>query len=156
MSEELKMTPGMTLAFFASVIKSGEPWTGTCQKAYDEAMAALASPTPPTTEGREELQRCLWFVINVAPKYADGAWAELAPLARALLSSPRVEDVRREERERIARIFEGQTHSEWFGQEAADMIRYLPPDGDGKQGQATRASGPTAPTDLLQSKESYK
>lgn len=44
MSEELKLTPGQTLAFFASVIKSGEPWTGTCQKAYDEAMAALSSP----------------------------------------------------------------------------------------------------------------
>jgi len=44
MSEELNMTPKQTLAFFASVIKSGEPWTGTCQKAYDEAMAALSSP----------------------------------------------------------------------------------------------------------------
>lgn len=30
------------LAFFASVIKSGEPWTETCQKQYDEArLAAL-------------------------------------------------------------------------------------------------------------------
>lgn len=28
------------LGFFASVIKSGEPWTDTCQKDYDEALAA--------------------------------------------------------------------------------------------------------------------
>jgi len=42
MSErELELTPSQTLAFFASVIKSGEPWTATCQKAYDEAQAAL-------------------------------------------------------------------------------------------------------------------
>lgn len=27
------------LGFFASVIKSGEPWTQTCQEAYDKALA---------------------------------------------------------------------------------------------------------------------
>lgn len=54
MSEELNMTPKQTLAFFASVIKSGEPWTGTCQKAYDEAMAALASPMTALTPAAEE------------------------------------------------------------------------------------------------------
>jgi hypothetical protein len=27
-----------TLAFFASVIKSGEPWTETCQQEYDAAL----------------------------------------------------------------------------------------------------------------------
>lgn len=26
------------LGFFASVIKSGEPWTETCQQEYDKAM----------------------------------------------------------------------------------------------------------------------
>lgn len=54
MSEELKLTPKQTLAFFASVIKSGEPWTGTCQKAYDEAMAALASPMTALTTKEEK------------------------------------------------------------------------------------------------------
>lgn len=29
---------GECLAFFASVIKSGEPWTATCQREYDAAM----------------------------------------------------------------------------------------------------------------------
>lgn len=55
MSEELGMTPGMALAFFASVIKSGEPWTDDCQKSYDEAQAAIAAwnrRASPTTEGR--------------------------------------------------------------------------------------------------------
>jgi hypothetical protein len=37
------------LGFFASVIKSGEPWTETCQRKYDEARAMLAST--PATEG---------------------------------------------------------------------------------------------------------
>lgn len=39
-----KMTPTETLAFFASVIKSGEPWTATCQQAMDDAMDHLAQP----------------------------------------------------------------------------------------------------------------
>ena len=29
------------LGFFASAIKSGEPWTDTCQREYDTALAAL-------------------------------------------------------------------------------------------------------------------
>jgi hypothetical protein len=37
------LTPLQTLAFFASVIKSGEQWTPTCQQAYDEGKAALAA-----------------------------------------------------------------------------------------------------------------
>lgn len=40
------MTPAMALSFFASVIKSGEPWTATCQQALDEARAHLAQPAP--------------------------------------------------------------------------------------------------------------
>lgn len=39
-----KMTPAMTLALFASVIKSGEAWSPTCQRAMDEAMYFLATP----------------------------------------------------------------------------------------------------------------
>jgi hypothetical protein len=32
------------LAFFSSVIKSGEPWTPVCQQEYDKARASLPSP----------------------------------------------------------------------------------------------------------------
>jgi hypothetical protein len=39
-----KMTPEETLAFFASVIKSGEGWTATCQQAMDDAMGHIAQP----------------------------------------------------------------------------------------------------------------
>jgi hypothetical protein len=42
---------GRVLGFFASVIKSGEPWTATCQAEYDKANRALqalyASPANP-------------------------------------------------------------------------------------------------------------
>jgi hypothetical protein len=31
---------GTTLSFFASVIKSGEPWTPSCQQAYEKAANA--------------------------------------------------------------------------------------------------------------------
>lgn len=31
-----------TIAFFASVIRSGEPWTEECQKEFDEVMRSLA------------------------------------------------------------------------------------------------------------------
>ncbi|MGK2908781.1 MAG: hypothetical protein ACSLE1_03130 [Sphingobium sp.] len=34
---------GNTLAFFASVIKSGEPWTETCQRDYAAAQNALTA-----------------------------------------------------------------------------------------------------------------
>jgi len=34
------------LGFFASVIKSGEPWTDACQREYDAARAL----TPPTLQ----------------------------------------------------------------------------------------------------------
>lgn len=58
---------------------------------------------PMTEEERAEaLQRCLWFVINVAPEYAYGAWAELEPQARALLSSSSAERGMREALETIA------------------------------------------------------
>jgi hypothetical protein len=104
----------------------------------------------------------------------------------ALLSSPRVEDVRRDALEEAATVAD-ETQASAREEVASDKeemgedydpysfgagflsgeitasinigtaIRSLsPPDGDGKQEQATRASGPTAPTDLLQSKESYK
>lgn len=120
MSEELKMTPGMTLAFFASVIKSGEPWTGTCQKAYDEAMAALrASPTPPTTEGR--LREIHTFLLGEGP--LDGRWFGDEPPVVGRLRRP-------------------------FWWRTNLRAALSPPDGDGKQEQATRAEdGSTAPTD---------
>jgi hypothetical protein len=37
----MTMTPASALSFFASVIKSGEPWTPICQQAMDEAMAHM-------------------------------------------------------------------------------------------------------------------
>lgn len=45
---------GRVLGFFASVIKSGEPWSETCQREYEAANAALqavyaASPSSPAT-----------------------------------------------------------------------------------------------------------
>lgn len=43
------LTIRQTLAFFSSVIKSGEPWTDVCQKAYDDAAALLDE-----IEGRRE------------------------------------------------------------------------------------------------------
>jgi hypothetical protein len=41
-----KLTVSQTLAFFASVIKCGEPWTPTCQEAYENASALLSHPVP--------------------------------------------------------------------------------------------------------------
>ena len=76
---------------------------------------------------------------------------------RALLSFPRVEDVRREALEEAARVADAMAINRarvsqaaaYACQSVADRIRSLsPPDGDGKQEQATRAEdGPTAPTD---------
>ncbi len=40
------------LGFFASVIKSGEPWTETCQQAYD---AARAPSTPESSKSDREI-----------------------------------------------------------------------------------------------------
>ena len=78
MSEELNLTPWQTLAFFASVIKSGEPWTGTCQKAYDEAMVALcASPPPP-----EDVRRMREALEVIAHRYHDLGPRDFAALAR--------------------------------------------------------------------------
>jgi len=39
----------MCLGFFASVIKSGEPWSETCQREYDRVLA-LAAASPATEE----------------------------------------------------------------------------------------------------------
>lgn len=35
-----------TLCFFASVIKSGEPWTVTCENEFRAALAILGAATP--------------------------------------------------------------------------------------------------------------
>lgn len=84
------------------------------------ATIRRASPTPPTTEGREAIRReALEEAAKVADHHVQFGWAMPGDVARAIRS-------------------------------------LSPPDGDGKQEQATRASGPTAPTDLLQSKDSYK
>lgn len=37
---------GYCLAFFASVIKSGEPWTATCQAEYDKVNAKFRELPP--------------------------------------------------------------------------------------------------------------
>ena len=50
------------LAFFASVIKSGEPWTDECQKHYDNAMKELTSHDELTDED---------FIINGLFKRID-------------------------------------------------------------------------------------
>lgn len=102
----MKMTPAATLAFFASVIKSGAPWTDTCQKAYDEAMAVLrASPTP---EGGGEWEEAVALAARIVEEYTMYDFgmspANKLKLARALLSSPRVEDVRREALEEAAKV----------------------------------------------------
>ena len=39
-SKEERMVLRECLSFFASVIKSGEPWTDTCQHKFDSALAA--------------------------------------------------------------------------------------------------------------------
>lgn len=44
-----------TLGFFSSVIKSGEPWTATCQRDYDRANAAIRALTTNQAE-REQLE----------------------------------------------------------------------------------------------------
>ena len=42
-----ELTTAQALAFFASVIKSGEPWTETCQRTYDAALARLVDGAAP-------------------------------------------------------------------------------------------------------------
>lgn len=49
----------------------------------------------------------------------------LLDTARALLSSPRVEDVRREALEEAARFFESEPHRERFGSSVADELREI-------------------------------
>ncbi|HHG9538314.1 TPA: DUF551 domain-containing protein [Enterobacter hormaechei subsp. xiangfangensis] len=43
------------LGFFASVIKSGEPWTATCQREYDAACAAMLQGKAEPVSQRDEL-----------------------------------------------------------------------------------------------------
>lgn len=74
-----------------------------------EAIAAWnrrASPTPPTTEGREN-GHLLWRLRhNDTAKHLCGLAADEIERLSALLSSPRVEDVRREALEEAARVAE--------------------------------------------------
>ena len=62
------MTPATTLAFFASVIKSGEPWTDTCQKAYDEATAEIASSAEDVRRMREALEVIAHGYHDIGPR----------------------------------------------------------------------------------------
>ena len=121
-----------------------------------------ASPTPPTTEGREkameDAQRIVAWDDN--GRLADDEWlverneTAIIAICRALLSSPRVE-----EKSPIAGYDQpGKSHycvdcnKSWHGDIApctdktCPFRSLSPPDGDGKQEQATRASGPTAPS----------
>ena len=104
-----------------------------------------ASPTPPTTEG-EAIKAAKRIVATVAE-------ADAMLVARALLSSPRVEEVRREALEEAAKIADawcernGRPNGVWG---IAASIRSLSlPDGEGKEKLATRGSAATAPTDRL-------
>jgi hypothetical protein len=68
-----KMTPTETLAFFASVIKSGEPWTPACQQAMDDAMARLAQPAQAVDVGaiREVIAELYCAPYRTAREQAD-------------------------------------------------------------------------------------
>ena len=79
---------GRVLGFFASVIKSGEPWTETCQREYEAANSALqaiyaASPVEATQEDIERTSRLAVERMAGAmakkgfidPAWLDGYWA---------------------------------------------------------------------------------
>lgn len=140
--------------------------------AFDNCLRR-ASPTPHTTEGREKAMEDAQRIVawDDDGRLADDEWlverneTAIIAICRALLSSPRVEDVRREaleEAAQIADIYVAYAPATEDGDEAARQIakaiRSLSlPDGEGKEKLATRAEdGPTAPTDLLQQKESSK
>lgn len=69
-----------------------------------------ASPAPPTTEGREEVYEAAKRIVDWddAGRLADDEWlverneTAIIAICRALLSSPRVEEVRREALEEAA------------------------------------------------------
>lgn len=126
-----------------------------------ESVAAAwnrrASPTPPTTEGRES--RAWMLAERIVSKVHMGSSlqmspSELAEVARALLSSPRVEDGNKLREIHTFLLGEGPLDGRWFGDEPPVVGRLRrpfwwrtnlraalsPPDGDGKQEQA-RPSG---------------
>lgn len=75
---------GRVLGFFASVIKSGEPWSETCQREYEAANAALqavyaASPSPPASgvrviETQEHTLMGKEQELPLDPAYTDGPY----------------------------------------------------------------------------------
>lgn len=118
-----------------------------------------ASPTPPTTEGREN-GHLLWRLRhNDTAKHLCGLAADEIERLSALLSSPRVEDVRRM-REALKEMVYETTHLSSSEEDGSHICKISAqtlsqaraalslPDGEGDK-QATRASGPTAPTDRL-------
>ena len=67
---------GRVLGFFASVIKSGEPWTETCQVEYQKANVALqalyASPRPETVGvSAHEQFRLEWLAAARPPHHPE-------------------------------------------------------------------------------------
>lgn len=58
------------LGFFASVIKSGEPWTETCQREYDAAISALEpSPAPEAKPLAGGIERAAEYLCRTAFHY---------------------------------------------------------------------------------------
>lgn len=149
------------------------PWDDLTQEERDgwnaiEAAGIGASPTPPTTEGRgtipfdkTDLAQLQQVREELRNRWRASAWQLLCRTiddleSRALLSSPRVEDVRREALEEAAKVAEemaanrervsaAAAYASWS---IAKRIRSLSlPDGEGDK-QATRGDdAATAPTD---------
>ena len=69
------------LGFFASVIKSGESWSDTCQSEYDEAIRSDIAPTPPKSASVpvERLEGLLESLksVPVSQEWIYGALEEL-------------------------------------------------------------------------------
>lgn len=101
-----------------------------------------ASPTPKGRGGEREKgvsyeawsRSLIGFIRErgLEMEFADWCGGWKCPIAddnktRHLLSSPRVEDVRREALEEASALFENAAHTTWTGSEIADAIRALSP-----------------------------
>lgn len=79
------------IGFSASCIKSGEPWTATCEKMRDEARAALArlsAPPPPAgSDGWREALEAWRLTDGYHPAYLAG-WNAMLDKALALPTPP--------------------------------------------------------------------
>lgn len=81
-----ELSPAQTLAFFRSVILSGEKWTDACQQAYDAAIVALVdgAPAQPATH---TLGSAIVARLNDEIAARDRQIAELSGTVRTSLSS---------------------------------------------------------------------